>query len=538
MPSIILPDSRRVLETSRLDAENTLSRGIVSAINPGMIRDAATNRQVIANATRRVFPRGRAYALNAGASNYVTSAVTGGPLLNGASHMMVYIADTSASGYERGVVLNGASHFRSGIQLFNGNTNMQIFACLGSENNNSYANFTANSNDSRVHIFIGCWGADGAYANAFFDGAELGATTLNGTGTPYGNYTSHDAGRLRYVGGEYFGNYTGILEAVSWARCLSPAEAKRISRDFLRIYEPKNASVYFAVVSGGGTTLAADNSTQNNTSSSGDISQTHVLGGDNATQANSSAAAGIVQDHILSGDNSTQSATSSPGSIEQTHVLAGDNATQANTSSAGAIEQTHAIAGDNATQVNTSSAGDIGQTHVLGGDNSTQTNTSSAAGIIMDNTVFLGGDDSTQNNTSSSGDIGQDHILGGDNSTQSNNSSSAGISQTHALSGDGSEQVNTSSPGGIIVDGSIFLGGDNSTQNNSSSAGAVGQTHVLSGSNSTQSNQSSAGAIVEPSDVYPIGMNFELAALIAGIQLSAQAGATKLTCEIQSEIAA
>jgi hypothetical protein len=109
---------------------------------------------------------------------------------------------------------------------------------------------------------------------------------------------------------------------------------------------------------------------QANSTTTGAISQTHVLAAGNVNQANTSTTGAVSQTPIteLAAGPVAQANTSTTGAISQTHVLAAASVNQANTTTTGAVTQTHQLLAAAVAVDHIASSSAIVQTHLLTGD--------------------------------------------------------------------------------------------------------------------------------------------------------------------------
>lgn len=237
---------------------------------------------------------------------------------------------------------------------------------------------------------------------AYLDGADTGLTWA---ATPASWASgSKDMSIGRYSGGTSW-DFAGTMLVVGYTtQVWGAGEAKAFhdSKGFALFKAPSRK--LWVVPAASGINLVGAASTQANASSTGAITQTHVLAGATSTEANPASAGAITQTHILAGANSTQANAASTGSIAGGANLTVAACVQANPSSTAAITQAHALVMAASVQDNIAAASAIVQAHILSAANSTQSNTGGTGAISL-STGDLTAAPSTQANLSGTGAI-------------------------------------------------------------------------------------------------------------------------------------
>lgn len=264
MANLLLPsrNTKQPQHSVQIDWGNPVTNGLLAVDLPGLGYGVVNQNQATGNAPVVAGPVGQQYSLTASSSQYSSIPVTRS-LVDGATHLLVFIPNlSSGNNYQRGSTLSGPTHHRSFLQLFDGGggaySSIQLGGCLGSEYNNSYANFSANT-QSGVNTLLGYWGQNGATAGIMHNG-KLSTGALNSTGTPFGTSASLDSGRLLYVGSPYYGDFTGIALNAVWDRALSTSELLALNDNPWQIFAPQKRVIYFDAGAGGGdsTKLVTD----------------------------------------------------------------------------------------------------------------------------------------------------------------------------------------------------------------------------------------------------------------------------------------
>lgn len=171
---------------------------------------------------------------------------------------------------------------------------------------------------------------------------------------------------------------------------------------------------------------------------------THNLSGANSSGANQTSTGGVSQQHVLQGASVASAGTATVGAVGQTHTLAGANAQQAHTAAAAGITQQHVLQGASVSGASTSSTGPISlaQTHSLSGNPVGSSNTSTTGAMAQHH--ILAGASALAPNATNSGAIGQAHQLTGNTVGTGNVGTSAAVVQDHVLSGANCNQLNDS----------------------------------------------------------------------------------------------
>jgi len=177
-------------------------------------------------------------------------------------------------------------------------------------------------------------------------------------------------------------------------RVLTNQEIAALHRAPNSIFQPETRRIWVSSTAGGATTLTGDISTEHNESTTGSISQTHILTGASGQMDNASSTGGIGQTNILSGDNAAMTNEASTGAISTGVALTGDAAQINLESTTGVISQTRVLTGDSASIDSASSVGGISQTHILTGDGAQQDYQSSTGAIGTGTPINLSGDNS------------------------------------------------------------------------------------------------------------------------------------------------
>ena len=295
-------------------------------------------------------------------------------------------------------------------------------------------------------------GGTAATCKVYLDGVDAGLTWSTDPMAWGSGNKNFNLGR--YVGGTLWDTDASVLSVGITGVLWGAAEAKAF-------HESKGNALYKTparrlwVVASSVVNLTGANSSCVDTSSTGVISQTHVLVGANSSQASTASTAAISQTHILVGTNSSQASTASTTAILQTHALAGAKSAQANLSNGPAISQTHVITGANSSQANAGNTGAISGGSGLMGAPGDQANASSAGAIAQAHALVVTA--SAQVNSSTAIAIIQVHILSGANLAQSNSGSARAISlSTGNLLAEPLIQINLAGAGAISQTGIIF----------------------------------------------------------------------------------
>ena len=134
---------------------------------------------------------------------------------------------------------------------------------------------------------------------------------------------------------------------------------------------PRGSVVTHTITIGAEISLAGRNTRTDHTTTSGAISQTHILAGANTRTDHTSTSGSLTPTTVLAGLNTRTDNTTTSGAISQVHVLAGLSTRTDHTTTSGAIFVATGVtlAGLNTRTDHLSSAGPIAQTHNLAGRN-------------------------------------------------------------------------------------------------------------------------------------------------------------------------
>ena len=439
-----------------------LGKGVQVLFNPGAGSvDLATNRQwqAAGDAGVVVTTNGRAFNFDGNGDYY---SYTGYPELSGSSGTFFMWLPRVGASDDFGHVY----FVESTATVFFQVTNFGLVYVGGSLSTGDIAPWFNTRDRSLVLTTDGTAAGTKCYVDGFL------ASGLSWSSAPNAWPAGDKAMRL--------GNYSGGASWDTDASVLSAGYANRVWREaeVKAFHESKGNALFKALarrlraIPASGITLVGATSTQANPSSTGAISQTHILTSANASQANSSGTGTVAQTHALSGANGIQANVSGTGAISGGITLVGATSTQASQSNTAGITQTHILVGANSTQVNPCSTGSI-----AGGANLT------AASCV-------------QANPSATGALAQTHVLTGANSAQGNPCGTGSITQTHALVMAASVQDNIAAASAIVQ--AHILAGANSTQGNLGGTGAISlSTGNLVGAPSLQVNLGGAGEIAQ-----------------------------------------
>jgi hypothetical protein len=214
----------------------------------------------------------------------------------------------------------------------------------------------------------------------FCNGLQLAKNGANTIGDTTGN-------NILGMSSAFANPFLGDIQTFQFYKGLFPdALALQVSENPWMVFQDQPRMLAIASTTSG-INLVGAASTQVNPSSTGAISQTHILIGAASTQVNPSSTGSISIGSVnnLIGAASTQANPSSSGAITVSGInnLVGAASTQANPSGTGAITQIQILIGAASVQVNLSSSGSISGTTTLVGAASTQVNLGSSGAITI-----------------------------------------------------------------------------------------------------------------------------------------------------------
>lgn len=132
---------------------------------------------------------------------------------------------------------------------------------------------------------------------------------------------------------------------------------------------PRGSEITHTITIGAEISLAGRNTRTDHTTTSGAISQTHILAGANTRTDHTTTSGSLTPTTVLSGANTRTDHTTTSGAISQVHVLSGRSTRTDHTTTSGAIVVATGVtlAGLNTRTEHLSGTGPIAQTHNLAG---------------------------------------------------------------------------------------------------------------------------------------------------------------------------
>lgn len=378
MPVIVSRRTRtsQPKHTAGINWANPLTNGLVHANNWVDYRDIVTNTFATKTGTSDITPSTSGLGFDVtGLGNYVRNDAWTSGLTKDAGTIVALWAPTDVTATGQYIVgfRNGTTGSRYYLRH---NAGALIFGW-----ESTLSNATTGVLQLNVPALASLsWGAANA-PKAYLNGALVGTSTE----TALTNPTTAIAGSVAGATASSTGLGKHFLLLV-YNRELSAEEHRALAANPWQIFEPEIEVLPYIQL------LQGDTTTSTPTSSTGSISQTHILTGAGDQSQPTSGTGAISLTITLTGANAQSTPTSGTGAIVQTHALTGAAAQSQPTSSTGSISQTHILAGASAQSQPTTGTGAIVQIIALSGANCQSAATSSTGAIELINfaTITVG----------------------------------------------------------------------------------------------------------------------------------------------------